>query len=212
MSLFKNGLMRSAKKSALKNILQKAVATTQEIDSTKITDGGALLWCCDWKEGKLFREICQNYVNPLHKLKISVIVLNEYPLSTKDKSRKKCSGGVSNTVDIEDINPCPADRNVSLSNYANKEAFKFLGSKLELLGFDIIQCPSDANTTIVKVALNSDDDKPVTTYSDDTDILCFLIYHSMQLPHKRGIYWTNMICKKGTKQVQWYKGIKCLQY
>ena len=43
MSLFKDGVMRSAKKSALKNFLQKSVATTHEIDSTKIADGGALL-------------------------------------------------------------------------------------------------------------------------------------------------------------------------
>ena len=92
-----------------------------------------------------------------------IIVFDGYSYSTKDTTRKRRSGGISNTVDIKDINPCPAYRNTFLSNYANKEAFvKFLGSKLELLGFDIIQCPSDADTTIVKIALNSNDDKPVT--------------------------------------------------
>ena len=50
-----------------------------------------------------------------------------------------------------------------------KPLFKFLGSKLELLGFNVIQCLSDADTTIVKIALNSNDDKPVTIYLDDTD-------------------------------------------
>ena len=40
MSLFKDGVMSSAKKSALKNFLQKGVATIQEIESTKIADGG----------------------------------------------------------------------------------------------------------------------------------------------------------------------------
>ena len=43
MPLFKNGVMRFAKKSALLNFLQKGVATIQEIESTKIADGGALL-------------------------------------------------------------------------------------------------------------------------------------------------------------------------
>ena len=43
MSLFQDGVMRSAKKSALYNFLQKGVATTQEIESTKIADSGALL-------------------------------------------------------------------------------------------------------------------------------------------------------------------------
>ena len=75
-----------------------------------------------------------------------------------------------------------------------------MGSKLELLGFDIIQSPSDADTTIVKVALNSNDDKAVTIYSDDTDILCWLIYHSVQLPDTRDIYLINITCEKGIKQ------------
>ena len=163
--------MRSVKMSAFKNFLQKGVATTQEQkESTKIEDGGALLWCCNWKEGKLFQEICQNYVNLLHKPKTNVIVFDGYSLSTKDTTRKKRSGRLSNTVEIKDIHPCPADRNAFLSNYANKEAFvKFLGSKLELLGFNVIQCLSDADTAIVKIALNSNDDKPVTIYLDDTD-------------------------------------------
>ena len=149
------------------------------MESTKTADGGALL----------------------HKLKINVTVFDGYSLSTKDTTRKKRSGGVSNTVDIKDINPCPEERNKFLSNYANKEAFvKFLRTKLELLVFDIIQCPSDAYTAIVKVALNSNDDKPVTIYSDDTDILCLLIHHSVQLPNTQDIYLINITCKKGTKQ------------
>ena len=69
-----------------------------------------------------------------------------------------------------------------------------------MLGFDIIQCPSDADTTIAKVALNSNDDKPVTIYSEDTDILCLLIHRSVQLPDTRDIYLINMTCKKCTKQ------------
>ena len=180
MLVVKDDVARSAKKSALKNFLQNGVTKTQEIEPTQIADGGGLLWSCDWKEEKLFLEICQNYVNLIHKLKINVIMFDEYSLSTKDTTRKKRSGGVSNTVDIKDINPFPVERNTFLSNYANKETFvRFLGTKVELLGFDIIQCQSDADTTIVKVALNSDDDKPVTIYLDDTDILCLLIHHSV---------------------------------
>ena len=47
MSLFKDGVLRSAKMLAFKNFLQKSLATTQEIESTKIADVGALLWCSD---------------------------------------------------------------------------------------------------------------------------------------------------------------------
>ena len=149
----------------------------------------------------MFQEICQNYVYLLHKLKINVTVFDGYSLLTKDTTRKNCLGGVSNTVDIKDINLCPADRNTFLSNYTNNGAFvKLLGLKLELLGFNIIQCPRDADTTIAKITLNSNNDKPVTTYSDDTDILCLLIHHGMQLPDTRDIYLINVTCKKGTKQ------------
>ena len=99
----------------------------------------------------------------------SMLVFDGYSLSEQDTTRKKHSGGLANAVCIKDIRPCPADRNTFFSNYANKEAFvKFFGSKLDLLGFDIIQCPSDANATIVKVALNSKDDKSVTIHSDGT--------------------------------------------
>ena len=57
-------------------------------------------------------------------------------------------------VAIKEINPFPADRNIFLSNYANNEAFvKFLGSKLELLDFDIIQDPSDADNPIAMMMI-----------------------------------------------------------
>ena len=121
-------------------------------------------------------------------------------LSTKNTTRKKRPRKFQ-IQGIKGIDLWPTDRNTFLSNYANKEAFvKQLGSKLELLGFDIIQSPSDADTTIVKVALNSNDDKAVTIYSDDTDILCWLIYHSVQLPDTRDIYLINITCEKGIKQ------------
>ena len=77
-----------------------------------------------------------------------------YYLSTKDTTHKKRLGGVSNMVAIKEINPFPADRNIFLSNYANNEALvKFLGSKLELLDFDIIQGPSDADNPIAMMMI-----------------------------------------------------------
>ena len=47
MSLFKDGKMYSTKKSALKTLLLKNVKETDPTESTRIIDGGALLWCCD---------------------------------------------------------------------------------------------------------------------------------------------------------------------
>ena len=45
MSLFKHGIMRSSQKSTLKYFLLKEITITEEPESTKIADGGALLWC-----------------------------------------------------------------------------------------------------------------------------------------------------------------------
>lgn len=39
----------------------------------------------------------------------------------------------------------------------------------------VVQCPSSADTTIVKVAI--DDEENVMVYSDDTDVLCLLLHH-----------------------------------
>ena len=77
-----------------------------------------------------------------------------YYLSIKDTTHKKRLGEVSNMAAIKEINPLPADRNIFLSNYANNEAFvKFLGSKLELMDFDIIQGPSDADNLIAMMMI-----------------------------------------------------------
>ena len=42
------------------------------------------------------------------------------------------------------------------------------------------ECPCDANTTIVEVALDYSKEQPVIVYADDTDILSWLIhrYHN----------------------------------
>ena len=56
MSLFKHGCMRSNKKSKLKSFLLADSTTADDKPKvTKITDGGALLWCCNWKKMKVLR-------------------------------------------------------------------------------------------------------------------------------------------------------------
>ena len=51
-------------------------------------------------------------------------------------------------------NRCPADRKSFLSNYGNKEAFvNWLSTNLSEAGFNVINCPADADTTIVSSGL-----------------------------------------------------------
>ena len=208
MSLFKEGIMRSAQKSKLKQFLLKTVNPTDAPQTTRIADGGALLWCCDWKRNELFATIFNKYSQFLAHHKIDTVVFDGYTLSTKDATHQKRSGKISQTVDISDDNRCPSDRNTFFSNYTNKESFvKSLAKKLKPT-FKVIECPSDADTTIVKEALAVALDAPVTVFSDDTDILCLLVHHANKMSRNklRNILLTDMTKKK--KQQREYYNVK----
>ena len=176
MSLFKDGIMRDPDKSTLKtHLLQDVRKDVQPTGSKSIADGGALLWCCNWKSNELFSEILKRYINFLRSLRIDIIVLDGYSASTKDATHHKRQKS-SNSIEIKMQNRCPADRKSFLTNYGNKEAFvNWLSTNLSEAGFEVINCPADADTTIVKVSL--DQKEAVNVYSDDTDILCLLLHH-----------------------------------
>ena len=89
-------------------------------ETIKIADGGALLWCCNWKKNQSFQTIFKMYADFLCFLKITVVVFDGYLLSTKNVTHQKRSGKVSSTVEIKETNNCPTDRNNFLTNYANK--------------------------------------------------------------------------------------------
>ena len=62
MTLFKNGQMRPAIKSKLKDFLLTNVSPVTMKNSDKavrIMDGGALLFVCDWKKGQIFYNILE---------------------------------------------------------------------------------------------------------------------------------------------------------
>lgn len=176
MSLFKDGIMRDPAKSTLKtHLLQGVQKDVTPSGSTSIADGGALLWCCNWKTNEFFSEILKKYVKFLSKLKIDIVIFDGYSVSTKDATHSKREKS-SNAIEIQDQNRCPADRKSFLSNYTNKQAFiDWLSTHLADAGFEIVKCPADADTTIVKAAINQKGS--VNVYSDDTDILCLLLHH-----------------------------------
>ena len=63
-----------------------------------------------------------------------------------------------------------------ISSFVNKQSLiDNLGKKLEDNGFQVVYCPGNADTTIIKTAL-SFVDRPVTILADDTDILCSRLY------------------------------------
>lgn len=177
MSLFKDGVMRTAQKSALKSYLKANIEKTQPVTSVRIADGGALLWCIDWKKNETFQTIFQRYSTFLSHLQIDTVVFDGYTLSTKDATHSKRGTKMAQTVEIRKENQCPADRKSFLSNYSNKESFvKKLSNELRN-EFRVVECPSDADTTIVKEALDAARSSKVTVFSDDTDVFCLLLHH-----------------------------------
>ena len=67
-----------------------------------------------------------------------------------------------------------------------------------------VLCPSDADTTIVKVALEYEN-RSVTIFADDTDILCLLLHHLYILRDHGDIYLKSMIHKNDTEVRSCYR-------
>ena len=161
--------------------------------SLKVADGGALLYCCDWNKGEIFDNIFEKYIQFLNYLKVSVVVFDGYENSTKDATRIKRGSLSQFAVEIHKSNPCPSDRSKFFSNYANKKSFiRILEVRLRERGFTVYVCHSDADTTIVKIALNFSKTEPVTIFADDSDILCLLLHHCKSVESLHKIYLTSM--------------------
>ena len=98
--------MCSTKKSALQTFLLKNLKEADPSESTRIINGGALLWCCDCKRNETFEKICEKYSNFLSYHSVDIIVFDGYAPSTKDTTHRKRSGTFFEIVDIKNKNPC----------------------------------------------------------------------------------------------------------
>ena len=189
----------------LKPFLRNGISPVEVVPETvKVVDGGALLWCCDWKKNETFNVIFERYACFLRKLNLHTIVFDGYDLSTKDSTHQKRAGNISQDVDIKEDNLCPASRKDFLGNFQNKKHFvEHLASHLKS-SFKVIECPSDADTSIVKEALTMAKNSMVTVLSDDTDVLSFLVHHVSKDPSLKEIFLGDMTRKKG-QQRQYYR-------
>ena len=91
MALFKDGIIRTAKKSKLKQLLMKSVNFVEAPQTVRIVDGSAL-WCCDWKKDETFEIILRRFSQFLLHLEIDIIVFDGYNMSTKDLTHQKRGG------------------------------------------------------------------------------------------------------------------------
>ena len=131
--------------------------------------------------------------------KFDVIVFDGYNSSTMNVTRKSRSVRISQTVKIDENYMCTTDRNEFLTNYTSKENFvTALPAKLEANGIKVVFCPGDADTIIVKVALEYEN-RPVIIFADDVDILCLLLHHLYILRDHGEIYLKNMTRKNDTE-------------
>ena len=175
MALFKDGIMRTAKKSKLKQLLMENVNSVEAPQTVRIVDGGTLLWLeKGWDIQKNIQDIFSIPLAPWH-WHHSFWWLQHVG---KDSTHQKRGGKKSQTVEIRKGNSCPSNRSTFFSNYSNKENFvKALGSHLET-NFKIVQYPSDADTSVVKETMEGAEHSDITVFSDDTDVLCLLVHHN----------------------------------
>ena len=137
--------------------------------------------------------------------KFDVVVFDGYISSTKDVTGKSRSIRILQTVEIDESYMCTTDKNDFLTNYTNKENFvTALAAKLEANGIKVVLCPSDTDTTIVKVPLEYEN-RPVTIFADDTDILCLLLHHSYILTDHGDIYFKNITRKNDVEVRSCYR-------
>ena len=107
--LFKDGIMHTTKKSKLKQLLMESVNSVEAPQTVRIVDGGALLWCCDWKKDETFEIIFRRFSQFLLHLEIDIIVFDSYNMSTKDSTHQKRGGKKFQTVEIQEGNSCPSN-------------------------------------------------------------------------------------------------------
>ena len=132
------------------------------------------------------------YINKHKRLGASAVVFAGYETSTKDANHNVRSGKMSQVVKIIAENSCPFDRAEYLTNYANKQIFvNELTGALELERFQTVLCPSNANTTTVRNALEAPGEQ-VTILADDTDLFCLLLHHLFFSNSEKKILLKNM--------------------
>ena len=84
-----------------------------------------------------------------------------------------------------------------MTNYTNKQSFvNLLVQKLELHGFKVVLCPSDADIIIKKKSLQVENHFTVTILADDTDIFYLFLHHIHYSSNKNEIYKKNMSIQK----------------
>ena len=188
MSLFKDGLMRKPNKSILHNALL-TIKVDVHPTALHVLDGGALLHKVRWNANSTFEELCLQYVNHVKKNHgVGKVVFDGYSdkPSTKDHehtrrtlTRKGSAGPRHNSVLFNAATKVLMKQDKFLLSGENKSRFiDMLSGYLTRAGNDVVQCKNDADTEIVKCALDvAKTGRRVNVVADDTDVALLLLCH-----------------------------------
>ena len=146
------------------------------------------------------------YVNYVYKqFGKPTIVFDGYSCepSTKDATHYRRTGGRRGPdVHFQEQTLLCCKKDNFLKNKENKQKFiHMLSSKLEKAGSTIIHAKSDADTLIVKSAIDSAQACPTVVIGDDTDLLVLLIYHVNQ--NSRDVFFKPQPKSNSTKCRIW---------
>ena len=177
-SLFKDGFMRKPNKALLGRALTKNSSNTTQETTKIVLDGGALLHRVHWNIPSTFADVIQQYCHYVTKKYGSVtVVFDGYESSTKDHEHKRRGKAKISDFTLQPETELNCKQADFLSNNNNKSLLiKSLIRALRSAGHECINCPDDADKTIVSEALKKAcQGSHTTVVADDTDILVLLL-------------------------------------
>uniref|UniRef100_UPI00358E3900 uncharacterized protein n=1 Tax=Myxine glutinosa TaxID=7769 RepID=UPI00358E3900 len=189
MSLFdKDQKLRKPDKAALARVLKAFVEPVKQHPCTSLViDGGWLLHNVRWEAKLTWKDIAESYLQFVksmgsHCLRITV-VFDGYGSSTKDhdhlRRTKNACCDILIRPDIKSLVP----REKFLDNKSNKtQLIRLLAETFGRNGISVQECPDDADTSIVRAALDEARESPVEVRAEDTDIMVLLIHHAADHP------------------------------
>ena len=182
-SLFHNDFMRKTDKAALARTISEG--KDQLVKTPRyVVDGGALLHRVRWLKNTSYQDVFEQYATDIrtrYGTQVTIVFdgYNSGP-SIKDHEQRRRSSTTGKAPDVKFHPTMKTNDNQSmfLANSNNKKLFiSLLSHHLTERGYEVIQATSDADTVIVKSALEMAKDQPVTVVADDTDVLILLIHH-----------------------------------
>ena len=171
-SIFKDQMMRKPTKANLKNLLVENAESLDKIPNGKIiVDGGALLHQVKWIKATTYHDITDQYRQYLEsRYGKCTVVFDGYDSgpSTKDHEHRRRIKTSSAYAKIPPFMSAHTDSSTFLSNSQNKSQFiNILSEHLRSFQREVVQSPSDADTMIVKRALDFAASGDVTTVIAD---------------------------------------------